>query len=73
MGLLESLDLAAEDMKRGRALTEFLLSLYRRTGIRWQLDRTYLTRQGSYKAVCVHSQGGRMVLRYSQNRWKKSD
>lgn len=73
MGMLESLEQAAENQKRNNQLHEHILSVWRRTGVRWWLDSTYVTRQGNYKAVVVHNQGGRMVLRYSQNRWKKSD
>lgn len=44
-----------------------------RTGTNWTLDQLYLSSGGKLKAVIVAPLGRRLVLRYSQERWKRSD
>lgn len=65
--------LAAEDRKRADKLTAYVRRLSYRTGLYWMLERTYETVHGNYSAELVSGSGKRMLVRYSQDRWKKHD
>jgi hypothetical protein len=62
-----------EQKLRDLELVYWLSREYTRTGVRWTVDGLQMTRFGGHKAVIVASMDRRRVLRWSQDRWKKSD